>query len=403
MVDSWTWFTVNLRKIRVTKYIIPFRSSSSKNRGFVFSSEWDKDCQDTYENNFGDRPLGDITISETQKLIPQKFDILCAGFPCQPFSKGGRQKGFEDTRGTLFFEILQVLKKHKPKFVLLENVQNLVSHHQGETYQTILKCLDQLGYYYPKKPTILSPDKFGVPILRPRLFIPAVRKSLARSKHQKFSIKHFDTEIEKCYQDSVSPISAIIDEDVRDSISLYEKKVIKMWDEFYKGIDIKIIGFPIWVDYFNFSGSMRDLPQWKISFIKKNQHLYKKNKVFINQWLKQYENLKWCANTHKKMEWQAGDDYDSLYDCLIQFRPSGVRVKRPDKFSTLVAMNHRQIIGSLERKISVREAARLQSFPDQYLFLKDDNKSFKQLGNTVNITVVKHVAKLLLNPYLNLK
>lgn len=176
-----------------------------------------------------------------------------------------------------------------------------------------------------------------------------------------------------------------------------------MWDEFYKGIDIKIIGFPIWVDYFNFSGSTKGLPQWKISFIKKNQCLYQRNKVFINQWLKQYENLKWCAKTHKKMEWQSGGDYDSLYDCLIQFRPSGVRIKRPDKFSTLVAMNHRQIIGSLERKISVREAARLQSFPDQYLFLKDDNKSFKQLGNTVNITVVKHVAKLLLNPYLNLK
>lgn len=363
----------------------------------VFSSEWDKDAQKTYKENFGEYPFGDITLKETKMFIPEKFDLLCAGFPCQPFSKGGYQNGFEDTRGTLFFDICEITEKHKPKFLLLENVSNLVSHDNGNTYKVIIKNLDKLGYYYPEKPLILSPDNFGIPILRPRVYIPCVRKDIAEGKEG--FIKNLKFEIEKEFSKSVLSVEKIIDANIIDSITPYEEKVLKMWDEFYKGIDVKVIGFPIWADYFKFEGNLDLFPRWKANFIKKNVDLYQRNRFFIDKWLEKYDNLNWCKKTHRKMEWQAGDKYDSLYDCLIQFRPSGVRIKKPDKFSTLVAMNHRQIIGKLKRKISYEEAKLLQSFPKEYKLIGNSNIIFKQLGNSVNVHVVKLIFRLIFEKY----
>lgn len=116
----------------------------------VFSSEWDVHAQKTYFANYGEVPFGDITSSLTKGYIPNKFDVLCAGFPCQPFSYAGEKKGFEDKiRGTLFFDICQILKDHIPPMVFLENVKGLVSHNKGETLSTILSSLRSLGYYPP--------------------------------------------------------------------------------------------------------------------------------------------------------------------------------------------------------------------------------------------------------------
>ena len=113
----------------------------------VFTSEWDKQAQKTYRANFGETPFGDITKEETKQYIPDGFDVLCAGFPCQAFSIAGNRKGFADTRGTLFFDIEQIIVKHKPKVVFLENVKNLVSHDNGNTFKTIISVLeDKLGY-----------------------------------------------------------------------------------------------------------------------------------------------------------------------------------------------------------------------------------------------------------------
>ena len=140
----------------------------------VFSSEWDKYAQITYKRNFGEVPLGDITkISESE--IPQ-HDILCGGFPCQAFSVSGKQKGFQDTRGTLFFDIARIAKHNQPKVLFLENVKNLVRHHHGNTFKTILRILDQIGYdvYYK----ILIASDYGVPQARERIYIIAFRKDL---------------------------------------------------------------------------------------------------------------------------------------------------------------------------------------------------------------------------------
>jgi len=363
----------------------------------VFSSEWDKDAQKTYKENFGEYPFGDITKPEVKNFIPEKFDLLCAGFPCQPFSKGGFQNGFEDTRGTLFFDICEIIEKHKPKYLLLENVANLASHDNGNTYKVIAKNLDKLGYYFPEKPLIISPDSFGIPILRPRVYIPCVRKEFAKGKER--LIKNFRKEIEKHYIKTTFSIDTVIDPKIEDSISPYEEKVLKMWDEFYKGIDMKVIGFPIWMEFFKYDGDLNQFPPWKVNFISKNINLYQRNKKFIDNWLKKYDNLDWCVKTHRKMEWQAGDKYESVFDCLIQFRPSGVRIKKPDKFSTLVAMNHRQIIGKLKRKISVEESKLLQSFPKEYKLVGTPNIIFKQLGNSVNVTVLKAIFKSLSESY----
>ncbi|MDI3526355.1 MAG: (cytosine-5)-methyltransferase 1 [Tenuifilum sp.] len=363
----------------------------------VFSSEWDKTAQKIYYKNFGEFPFGDITKKEIKNFIPEKFDLLCAGFPCQPFSKGGFQNGFEDTRGTLFFDICEIIEKHKPKYILLENVANLVTHDGGNTYKIILKNLDELGYFFPQKPLIISPDSFGIPILRPRVYIPCIRKDFAHGREN--LIKNFYQEIEKKFIKKTYSIDNIIDNSIEDKLSPYEEKVLIMWDEFYKGIDIKVIGFPIWMEYFKYSGDLSHFPKWKSNIIIKNINLYKRNRHFIDKWLEKYDNLDWCLKTHRKMEWQAGDEYESIFDCLIQFRPSGVRIKKPDKFSTLVAMNHRQIIGKLKRKISIEEAKLLQSFPKEYKLQGPDNSLFKLLGNSVNVTVLKSIFKIILNNY----
>ncbi len=139
----------------------------------VFTSEWETSAQKTYRENFGEIPFGDITKERVKNYIPQEFDILCAGFPCQAFSIAGNQKGFADTRGTLFFDIEQIVEKHRPKVVFLENVKNLVSHDNGNTFKTIISVLeDKLGYKVFTK-ILNSMTHANVPQNRERIFIVA--------------------------------------------------------------------------------------------------------------------------------------------------------------------------------------------------------------------------------------
>lgn len=139
----------------------------------VYTSEWDKDAQKTYRENFGEVPFGDITKERIKNFIPAEFDILCAGFPCQAFSIAGNQKGFFDTRGTLFFDIEQIIEKHRPKVVFLENVKNLVSHDNGKTFKVIIEILSgKLGYKVFHK-VLNSMTHANVPQNRERIFIVA--------------------------------------------------------------------------------------------------------------------------------------------------------------------------------------------------------------------------------------
>ena len=144
----------------------------------VFTSEWDKEAKRTYKANFGERPFGDITKEETKSYIPDEFDLLCAGFPCQAFSIAGKRGGFEDTRGTLFFDVAEIIKRKRPKAVFLENVKGLRSHNGGKTLATILNVLrNDLGYYVPE-PQIVNAKDFGVPQNRERIYIVGFRNDL---------------------------------------------------------------------------------------------------------------------------------------------------------------------------------------------------------------------------------
>lgn len=144
----------------------------------VYTSEWDDKAKITYEANFGEVPFGDITKEETKKFVPDDFDILCAGFPCQPFSIAGKRGGFEDTRGTLFFDVAEIIRRKQPKAIFLENVKGLRSHDKGQTLKTILNVLrNDLGYFVPE-PQVLNAKNYGVPQNRERLFIVGFRKDL---------------------------------------------------------------------------------------------------------------------------------------------------------------------------------------------------------------------------------
>lgn len=139
----------------------------------VFTSEWEPSAKKTYRQNFGEVPFGDITKESVKNFIPKEFDVLCAGFPCQAFSIAGNRKGFADTRGTLFFDIEQIVEKHKPKVVFLENVKNLVSHDKGNTFKTIISVLeDKLGYKVFTN-VLNSMTHANIPQNRERIFIIA--------------------------------------------------------------------------------------------------------------------------------------------------------------------------------------------------------------------------------------
>ena len=144
----------------------------------VISSEWDAQAQKTYMLNYGEIPFGDITLEETKSFIPDNFDILCAGFPCQAFSLAGKRKGFEETRGTLFFDVAEIIKRKQPKAFFLENVKGLLIHDKGNTIKTILKVLrEDLDYFVPD-PQIVNAMNFGVPQHRERVYIVGFRKDL---------------------------------------------------------------------------------------------------------------------------------------------------------------------------------------------------------------------------------
>jgi len=161
-----------------------FRSAMQELGGkCVFTSEWDKFAKETYTANFGEVPFGDITSPKTKELIPEGFDILCAGFPCQAFSIAGKRGGLEDTRGTLFFDVADILDKRRPKAFFLENVKGLVSHKSGDkqTLSIILKTLRSLGYTV-QTPQIINAKRFGVPQNRERIFIVGFREDLPISE-----------------------------------------------------------------------------------------------------------------------------------------------------------------------------------------------------------------------------
>lgn len=358
----------------------------------VLASDIDANAIKVYKKNYGID--SNINVRDIKNENIPDHDVLCAGFPCQTFSKAGKQEGFMDqTRGTLFFEVARILNVKHPKYILLENVRNLVSHDGGNTYKVICETLKKLGYRIPAEPLILSPHQFGIPQVRERVYIPGIYDPNNVDKPLCIKFK-------KLLNKEDNSIDTILDPTEDNPIYFLNKHlndVLTAWDEFYHGIDVNVIGFPIWSSFFKTKRIDQSYPKWKKEFIRKNHELYLRNKDFIDNWLIKRNYLKDFTATERKFEWQCGTSIKSIWEGVIQIRPSGVRVKRPDIFQALVALVQTPIIGKYKRRLSIKEAARLQSFPDT--FIPDDNlqQAYKQFGNSVNVKVVKEIFKQLID------
>ena len=356
----------------------------------VYASEIDKFCIDRYKENYNIDADHDIT-----KINPEdvpNHDVLCGGFPCQAFSKAGKRKGFEETRGTLFFYIEKILQAKKPKYIILENVRNLVSHDNGNTWKVIRQHLIDCGYRLTEYPLIISPHQLGIPQLRERVVILGIYDPENTDKYLNISFDNLKGKNDNTIDSILEPEN----NDEKYKITKQEERVLNAWDEFYKMIDLKVVGFPIIIDFFD-GKIKKDDPAWKVQFIEKNHALYVLYKSSIDRWLKKWKVYETFTPTQRKMEWQAGDSIESLWDGLIQFRPSGVRVKSPNCFPALVAMVQVPIVGKYKRRLTIREAARLQSFPDNFIYDSNDHQAYKQFGNAVNVDVIKKAGELLFN------
>ena len=356
----------------------------------LFAADINQDCAKVYKNNYGVDSLCDLTKKD-EKAIPS-HDLCFFSPPCQAFSKAGYRLGYQEARGTLIYEVFRILKEHHPKYILMENVRNLVSHDNGNTIKVILDALHDLGYRTTNLPLILSPHHFGIPQTRERAFLPGIYDPDNVDKPLNIEFKNLISK-EDCSLNTI--IDHSFDNDVTLKITSKEEYVLSAWDEFYKNIDINVIGFPIWVDYFQKAPDLF-VPKWKADFIKKNNELYKRNKEFIDKWLIDYDVFNSFTPTQRKFEWQAGARINSIWDGVIQFRPSGVRVKAPTTLPALVAMVQIPIIGKLKRRLSVKECANLQSFSNDFIPDDKHHEAYKQFGNSINVKVLEEVLNALL-------
>lgn len=377
----------------------------------VMAAEINQACVDTYNLNFSTYEgfvRGDVNKIDPTEIPP--FDVVCAGFPCQPFSKAGQQKGFQDEkRGNLFYKIMDILDAHpEVQFVVLENVRNLAD--KTENWEIIRTELLKRDFIITEKALILSPSDFGLPQIRERVYILGIKKNACDKKilEQGF-ITREDLNIEKYMKKcKIGDALSILEEEVSDEYLVSEEQslMINAWDEFRKGTNIKIIGFPIWIHCFGIniesddelyaSLGYEEMPAWKKRFVDKNREFYLNNKEFIDEWIDRYHMLD-RIKLYQKFEWNCGTDVKDIQDAIIQVRQSGIRCKRSTYFPSLVAIVNTPIVWDKNknayRHITPREAANLQNFDQRYKFAGTDKQIYQQLGNSVNVRVLKILCK----------
>ncbi len=383
----------------------------------VMASDINEDCIKNYELNHKIKPLGDLTKIDI-KTIP-KFDILCAGFPCQPFSKAGIQKGFEDSRGNIFFDICKIIKYHNPKYLILENVRNLASHDSGNTWKVIRENIDKLDYYTYENPVILNTLYFGVPQSRERVVIMCKRKDLGSL-----------TELPSISKNNIkeTTLEDILDNDKNINKKYYIsgklKETEKIWSNFLdicSKNNISVPKYPIWTDWWDSDGNNTSVTKYnkKLSdeeneikikkaqkdfyekykkWIDKNREFYQEYYSLLNPWLIESRKNKLWIGAVRKMEWQTGTNNLSMNKTLWSPRGSGVRIKNINYSPTLVAMASMiPIYGPKSRYLTPRECAKLQSFPEEYIIHEEDKISYSQFGNAVNVKMIERCARFLIN------
>ena len=305
-----------------------FRQAFESNGNFecVFSSEFNKACQQVYSLNYGDIPSGDITkINEMN--IPN-FDILSAGFPCQPFSISGKKKGFEDTRGTLFFDICRIIKAKEPKVVLLENVRHLIQHDKGKTFKVILKHLLDLGYNVSYK--VLNAKDFGLPQTRERVFIVA-------SKYHLFDFEKLKTKPPVILKDFLD-IDGDFEYLEKEEYTLLDKSLIKKQPK--SGL--------IFCGY-------------------RNKNIWEKgvlpNTLHLSRCHRQPNRIYSIEGTHPTIPSQETSGRFFIYDT--------------DNDNV--------------RKLTINECYRIMGFPDSFQKHENTTEQYRQIGNSVAIPVVSAI------------
>ena len=309
----------------------------------VCSSEIDKYACQTYYDNFKDIPLGDI--SKIDKTDLPEFDILAGGFPCQPFSLGGLRKGFEDARGTLFFEIARLLDECKPKAFLLENVEGLVSHDKGRTLSTIETILNNLNYNFKWK--VMNAKDYGIPQNRSRWYCVGFRNDINVLFED--DVKVDAIQINLPFENSVSFVNP-------NKINIFQfphktKLSFTIADIIEKNVD----------DCYRISDvAMNNISKYKTSFIES----HKSEMPLIA-----YE----------------------VRASRCSFRNDGISPCLTAKMGT--GGNNVPIIVSQGRKLTEQECLRLMGFPNWYKIAKNSSHSYKQLGNSVVVPIVSKLAK----------
>jgi len=393
----------------------------------VFACEIDESLRSLYQKNFAIQPAGDIRHVKISD-IPE-HEILCAGFPCQPFSKAGEQAGFDcPTEGDLFHYVMRIALHHKPDYLILENVPNLRRHNNGHTWRLLAARLRRAGYTIDS--AHLSPHQFGIPQIRERVFIVGSRAGLS----------HFHWPPAK----PSAPLSlkASLDKEPENAKLLSKRalKCLKVWQQFIRRFpkNEELPSFPIWSMEFGatypfekstphklgksalrkYRGShgrplksvcARDrmdslpshartrqarFPRWKVQFIKQNRDFYQRHKRWIKPWLPKI--LEFPASL-QKLEWNCKGEERDVWKYVIQFRASGVRVKRPTTSPSLVAMTTTQvpIVAWEKRYMTPRECARLQSLHNLPHLPDVPSSVFRALGNAVNADLVQLIARAL--------
>ncbi|HCX85549.1 MAG TPA: DNA (cytosine-5-)-methyltransferase [Micrococcales bacterium] len=376
----------------------------------VGAVEIDPRAAAVYELNHGESPLGDITeLANDDGVALGPHTVLTAGFPCQPFSKSGAQRGMDEARGTLFWNILKIIEARRPPVLLLENVRNLAGPRHHHEWSVIIRSLREAGYHVSSTPAVFSPHLLpaslgGAPQIRERVFITATYWPERQWEDPEPVVRNTSL------RDAPWNLMRDLPLDPRGSIpgcELTSEEVhwIDAWEDFRalivrrlrasgegKG---RLPGFPIWVDAWTHEDSLAipaGTPRWKEDFLRKNAAFYTQHQGPLDAWLRLHGVRSFPAS-RRKLEWQA-QQAASLWDCAMQLRPSGIRAKQMTHLPALVAMSQTPILGPLRRRLSVAEAAALQGLPSTFTFGGQPRAaSFKQLGNGVNVGVVRHVLR----------
>jgi DNA (cytosine-5)-methyltransferase 1 len=315
---------------------------------------------------------------------------------CQSFSNGGNKKCFEDERGLLFDEIIRIAKTKQPRFMFLENVKHILKVSNGEVIKYIKNKIDITGYTL--QIFQISPHNYGIPQQRERVYFVCVRNDIYNGTDIILPKYHGKIEFQKILDKKEEIKSKYF---IKDDIL----NVLESWDEMVKQFEIgeKISPTIMINDAFKLYTELEinSFPTWKKDYITKNKPLIEKYRPQFLEWYNKHLSILQKREIYGKLEWQTGTikDNDSIFNHFIQIRQSGIRVKKGHYFPTLVAISQIPIYGKEKRYITPRECARLQSFPETFKLSPDDKKSYKQLGNSVNVHNVHTVISSTLKNY----